>query len=89
GNLGLAKIVVTEMRVGVDVVVENDSPTALGLASYNGHTDIVKLLLKSGANPKSIGNDSDKAYCPLNLATQGGHSDIMKLLLESGADPDQ
>ncbi|KAJ3031468.1 UNVERIFIED_CONTAM: hypothetical protein HDU68_003799 [Siphonaria sp. JEL0065] len=65
------------------------SPTPLGMAAHLGHLDLAQYLISRGADPQSIGSDSDRLYCPLNLATQGGHGDIMLVLLENGANPNQ
>jgi ankyrin repeat protein len=51
----------------------------LNWASYNGRIDVVKLLLKYGANAQFNGR-------ALNWASIHGHLDIVKLLLEHGAD---
>ena len=53
------------------------------LAVWNGHTDIVKLLLDAGAD-KDIKNSCHRT--PLHLATMKNHTDIVKLLIERGAD---
>jgi len=45
----------------------------------NGHSEIVKLLIESGAN---IHADNDYA---VRWAAKNGHSEIVKLLIESGA----
>jgi ankyrin repeat protein len=45
--------------------------------------EIVQLLIKSGANPKTSCPDGDS---PLFQASQNGHFKIVKLLALSGAD---
>lgn len=59
--------------------------TALHQSSWRGHTAIVELLLKRGAQP-NIRDGSDKAYA-LHYAAEAGHLEIVKLLVENGADP--
>ena len=56
---------------------------ALHLASQNGHTDIVALLLKANSNP----NLKKTTVAHLCIANHHGHTDIVNLLLDAGADP--
>ena len=42
-------------------IADNDGVTALMLASVNGHTDVVKLLLENGSNPDLISADDFSA----------------------------
>ena len=58
-----------------DGILEN----ALYLAIENGHTEIVKLLLKAGAD---IHANDDYA---LHWAVADGHTEIVELLLKAGA----
>lgn len=51
------------------------------LACLNGHTEIVKLLLKHGVDPKA------KDSAALALAADGGCVEVIQLLLAEGADP--
>ena len=52
--------------------------TPLYLASYYGHLDIVKYLIKKGANPNlNIGNET-----ATRMASLGGHSDVVDYLKE-------
>ena len=55
--------------------------TSLMVASYRGYTEIVKLLLKKGANVNSVDNDG---YTCLMVCSFDGY-DIVELLLEKGA----
>ena len=48
----------------------NDGVTPLSMASQNGYTDIVSLLLKANANPNLHRNDG---VTPLFIASQFGH----------------
>jgi ankyrin repeat protein len=49
-------------------------------ASANGHLDVVKLLLESGADVHAYDNGA------IRMASYYGHLDVVKLLVESGAD---
>ena len=62
----------------------HDKETAIIKASENGHLNVVKYLLKKGANV----NDEDETtvrQSPLILATFEGHNNVVKTLLKRGA----
>ena len=60
--------------------------TALMLAAFAGHSQIVKALLDGGANPnQAAAND----LTALMAAAVAGHTQIVKALLDSGANPNQ
>ena len=54
----------------------NDTP--LFIAAVMGYTEIVKVLLRAGANPK--GNNS---FTPLEAAQINNHTDIVDILTEA------
>ena len=58
--------------------------TPLNWAATNGHTDVVKLLLRAGADPNiaDLGRET-----PLSEASRKGHKYVVKLLLEARAEP--
>ena len=58
--------------------------TALMIASTNGHSEIVQLLLNAKAKPDLQTENGETALC---LAAFRGYPDIVQLLLEYGADP--
>ena len=62
----------------------------LGLASFFGHTESVRLLLEQGAEVNSASRN-DMKVMPLHSAAAAGEPEaryeIAKLLLERGADP--
>ncbi|WP_369409593.1 ankyrin repeat domain-containing protein [Wolbachia endosymbiont of Tribolium confusum] len=58
--------------------------TALYLASQNGHTEIVELLISTKNADVNI-VDKKNNVTPLYLAAQSGHEAVVKLLLDNGA----
>ena len=55
--------------------------TALMEASMDGHVEVARLLLDSGAQ---VNMPADSFESPLTLAACGGHVDLAMLLLERG-----
>ncbi|RYP00788.1 hypothetical protein DL764_006422 [Monosporascus ibericus] len=72
--------------------------TALHMAAWRGHKNIVKLLLKTNMVDLNLRDDflldegadiesNDKIGCsPLSIASRTSHSDTVRLLLDRGAD---
>ena len=56
--------------------------TPLHEAVSNGHSDILKLLLKYDGDVNSRANSG---YTPLHLAASSGHVNCVRVLLDSGA----
>lgn len=56
--------------------------TALHIAAYNGNLAITKLLLKFGASPKAVAQDSTTA---LHFAAQNGNAELIKELCRKDA----
>jgi len=66
------------LKAGAEVdIADKDGYTALLDAAYNGHTEIVAILLEAGANAGHYNNDKLNAIHYANLE---GHKDIMLLL---------
>ena len=65
------------------VEYERNPRTPLMLAAELGHTEIVSLLLRSGADPNVA---PDGGASALLLAANKGHYDVAVLLVENGAD---
>ena len=57
--------------------------TALYIAAQNGHLEVVRFLVESGAN-KDQGTTDDGATA-LYIAAQTGHLEVVRFLVESGA----
>lgn len=74
-------------RPGLAQAYSEDGLTALHLAAFFGHTDIVRELVTQGAHVSALArNDSEQT--PLHLAAIGGHFEAARVLLEHGASPD-
>lgn len=72
-------------RVSPDAAA-GDATTALHWAAYNDDTELVKLLLKSGAHPDP--RTSLHELTPLHMAAENGDAAVLDLLLKAGADAD-
>lgn len=84
---GYLEIVEILISVGIDInqeqVLVQDNP--LRQAAFFGHSKIVEILLKAGANVNLLPSNP-KHPTALILAAQEGYFDIVKTLVESGAD---
>eukprot|EP01095_Lingulamoeba_sp_RSL-Kostka_P012438 TRINITY_DN4947_c1_g1_i1.p1 TRINITY_DN4947_c1_g1~~TRINITY_DN4947_c1_g1_i1.p1 ORF type:complete len:322 (+),score=72.24 TRINITY_DN4947_c1_g1_i1:131-1096(+) len=63
-----------------------DKGTALQISSYNGHLNVLNILLQSKAD---ISSQSDQGYSSLFYAAQNGNVNCAKFLIENGAEVDQ
>jgi ankyrin repeat protein len=63
----------------------SDGFTLLGLASYFGHTSLVKSLIDLGANPNKPSNNQFKVS-PIHSACSISNFQIAELLIKNGAD---
>jgi len=79
GNIEAVK---QHLAAGTDVQDEGDW-TPLHHAAYNGHKEIVELLIANDAdvNAKEIARQT-----PLHVAAYNGHKEIVELLIDAGAD---
>ncbi|CAH1955829.1 unnamed protein product [Acanthoscelides obtectus] len=67
-----------------DVDQRHTGYTALHYAARNGHLDVCKLLIDSGANINAVTNGGVTA---LSRAASTGHKEIVEYLLGKNADP--
>jgi uncharacterized protein len=63
----------------------SDGFTALHLAAFFGHEEIVRLLLEAGADPHAVARNPMRVQ-PLHSAAAARQLAIAKLLIEAGAD---
>ncbi|KAG8179654.1 hypothetical protein JTE90_017793 [Oedothorax gibbosus] len=61
------------------------SYTALHIACQQGHTDVVRVLIRHKANVDKMTNAQHDKLTPLMLAAQKGHLDVVSLLIENNA----
>lgn len=59
--------------------------TALQLVAMDGHTELLRVLLRSGAEPDLVG--STASGLPLRLAAERGYAAVVQELLHAKADP--
>lgn len=82
GNTELVKNLLKQSS-NIDIENLNSRRTPLMEAASSGFTEILDILIKSGAEINHLQSDGVSA---LMLAAGAGHSDIVKILLERGAD---
>ena len=79
----------TKVEELIESVKENASGrddmfgSALRHAAKQGHVDVVKVLIRNGANVNAVDKDIWKA---LHYAASRGHIDVAKVLIQNGAD---
>eukprot|EP00731_Ephydatia_muelleri_P005874 Em0003g122a len=66
-------------RRSVKLLGDNNGDTALHVATFNGHMDIVKLFLTEQCWDPNLKNSKEQSC--LHLACLGGHVEIVKLLV--------
>lgn len=60
---------------------DKDGNSPLHLAAQNGHSDVIKYLLKCGA---AVDDKNAKGLTPVDCAASSGHTDAVKALLWGG-----
>lgn len=53
----------------------------LYIAAQRGHTEVVEILIKNGANV----NENDNGWTPLQTASLKGREKVVEVLLKNGA----
>ena len=72
--------------VNVNCVKGNDISTPMHEAANKGHTEVVKLLLRGGAE---VDKKDKFGMTPLNIAARNCHKNVVKVLLDEMADPNK
>ncbi len=82
GNLS---VIQKGLEAGLDVnIADKDGHTGLILASFNGHNEIVELLIQ---NKALVNLPNTNRRTALMLASSGPFNEIVTMLLNAGADP--
>ena len=75
------------LEAGAEVDGESsDGETALHIAAFNGHLDVVDSLLLAGADPNDVAGQALVDHTPIEQAALKGHDAIVLRLRESGAE---
>ena len=81
------KTVMGHLAAGVGVDTQSrDGVTALMMASVNGHTEVMRALLTTGASMDM--QDDVHGQTALMWASGGGHTETVSVLLTAGASVD-
>ncbi|KAL8820994.1 MAG: hypothetical protein Q9223_000908 [Gallowayella weberi] len=81
-NFGLVDIMISLLEQGADVnesAPPSDGIGALGIASQNGHLDIVKILLDRGAN---LRKSQRHGISPLHRAASTNHLKVVRFIVQ-------
>jgi ankyrin repeat protein len=71
----------------IEGVEERESRTPLMEAAWDGHTEVVRLLLERGARANAVARSGGSMnITALHAATKHGHADVVDLLLVEGVD---
>ena len=83
GNMGeLRRILEDRHGKGVNInTYDQEGQTALHQSCLDGNLELVKLLVKFGADIRLANRDG---WSPLHIATWGGHQDIALYLVNGG-----
>jgi hypothetical protein len=82
--LGNSVLVRELLSAGVDAngKTKISGNTALAVAAYHNHVEVIQLLLREGADISAV---DGYGWSALMLAAEGGHVEVMQLLLREGA----
>ena len=83
GMSSINNIALDLSRSGAEVNIKPDSWSALMMAAARGYTEIVKELIKAGAD---VDFEWNNGVTSLMLAATNGHIEVVKELIKAGAD---
>ncbi|TRY57576.1 hypothetical protein DNTS_023504 [Danionella cerebrum] len=81
GHVEVARVLL-EYGAGINTHSNEFKESALTLACYKGHLDMVRFLLEAGADQE---HKTDEMHTALMEACMDGHVEVAQLLLDSGA----
>ncbi|NP_001191021.1 ankyrin repeat and KH domain-containing protein 1 [Xenopus tropicalis] len=81
GHVEVARVLL-EFGAGINTHSNEFKESALTLACYKGHLDMVRFLLEAGADQE---HKTDEMHTALMEACMDGHVEVARLLLDSGA----
>nr|CAD7425874.1 unnamed protein product [Timema monikensis] len=81
GHVGVSKILL-DHGAGINTHSNEFKESALTLACYKGHLEMVRFLLEAGADQE---HKTDEMHTALMEASMDGHVEVARLLLDSGA----
>lgn len=86
GELDSVVYLISIKKVNIDIGRGSDAGTLLIRASWKGHLEVVKYLVKKGAN---INEQSEDRLTSLMAASNWGYLKMVKYLIERGAKVDR
>jgi len=84
GNLNLVRSLLAAGNIDVNQEAENSCYSALEMAAFNGHLEIVQELIRAGANVNR--NREFRGDTALVMAIRGCRLDVFRELIRRGAD---
>jgi|GEM_PF-6806101 len=82
GNLLVVQALLNNLSINVNAKLYDHS-SALSLAVYKGHGEVVKELINAGAD---VNIKDDHSVSPLCKAIESGYTEIVEILINAGAD---
>ena len=80
-QMGYLDVVELLLARDADVNIQNeDGETALHLAAFYGHSEVVQVLLGNDVNLRMVHAQNNEGKTSLDLASNEGHHDIAQLL---------
>lgn len=76
-------LALTEKGIDANYIYDSNGTTLLHIASDKGDIDLVKLLLRRGADVNA--RTHDLHHCPIHMAIMAGHRDVINELVKAGS----